>query len=256
MKKEILAIILIIFELLYSKELVNQKELHCSSKTPRECYSLALLYDRNGSLYNPKKAIRFYTKGCDYNHPESCDTLGVIYALEKDYNKSKFFYNKACSLEKSTVGCAGLGLLYEQGTGVKQNYKKAINLYQKACNNNEAMGCNNLGLIYKFNNYQKPKYDKALVLLKKACDLNYSNGCNNLGHMYIKGLGIKQNNLKAYILYKKSCDLNNSLGCYGLGIIYFKGIYVKKDIVMAKKTFKKSCQQGFNQSCIVYQSLK
>jgi len=31
---------------------------------------------------------------------------------------------------------------------------------------------------------------------------------------------------------------------------------VKKDIVMAKKTFKKSCQQGFNQSCIVYQSLK
>ena len=65
---------------------------------------------RKGSLYNPEKAVRLYTEGCDYNHAKSCDTLGAIYALGKDekqdYNKSKFFYNKACSLEKSTVGCA------------------------------------------------------------------------------------------------------------------------------------------------------
>ena len=71
--------ILMISELLYSKELVNQKELHCSSKTPAECYSLALLYDRKGSLYNPEKAVRLYTEGCDYNHAKSCDTLGAIW---------------------------------------------------------------------------------------------------------------------------------------------------------------------------------
>ena len=42
MKKETIVMILMISELLYSKELVNQKELHCSSKTPAECYSLTL----------------------------------------------------------------------------------------------------------------------------------------------------------------------------------------------------------------------
>ena len=49
-----------------------------------------------------------------------------------DYQKAAQLYQKACD-SGSAMGCSNLGVLYEDGQGVKQNYQKAAQLYQKTC---------------------------------------------------------------------------------------------------------------------------
>ena len=58
-----------------------------------------------------------------------------------------------------------------------KNYSKAVNLYNKACDNKDAIGCHNLGFMYYNGQGVKKNSNKALDLFKKACDLNYEGGC-------------------------------------------------------------------------------
>ncbi|OJA03847.1 hypothetical protein BGC33_00795, partial [Bathymodiolus thermophilus thioautotrophic gill symbiont] len=44
--------------------------------------------------------------------------------------------------------CVNLGLKYEIGKGVKQDYLKAAAFYRKGCGLNDSLGCANLGLLY------------------------------------------------------------------------------------------------------------
>ncbi|WP_035142589.1 tetratricopeptide repeat protein, partial [Campylobacter concisus] len=57
-----------------------------------------------------------------------------------DYQKAAQLYQKACDGGEAE-GCLGLGVLYKDGQGVKQNYQKAAQLSQKACNSGVAEGC-------------------------------------------------------------------------------------------------------------------
>ena len=75
--------------------------------------------------------------------------------------------------------CTNLGAMYEDGKGVKQDFFKAVQLYEKACNNNESGGCFNLGARYANGEGVKQNSKKALELYGKACDLKEEIGCKN-----------------------------------------------------------------------------
>ena len=46
---------------------------------------------------------------------------------------------KACD-DGNAISCGSLGFLYDNGQGVRQDYKKASELYSKACDMGEAGG--------------------------------------------------------------------------------------------------------------------
>ena len=48
----------------------------------------------------------------------------------KDFPKAALLYEKGCN-GGSALGCSLLGLMYEDGKGVKQDYVKATSLYEK-----------------------------------------------------------------------------------------------------------------------------
>ena len=75
-------------------------------------------------------------------------------------------------------GCFVLGDLYYEGKGVKQNYQKAAQLYQKSCDGWDSEGCYNLGVLYE-NGYGVKK-DNAIAkkYYGKACDLGLQKGCD------------------------------------------------------------------------------
>ncbi|WP_229766754.1 tetratricopeptide repeat protein [Helicobacter pylori] len=52
--------------------------------------------------------------------------------MEKNLTKVAYFYSKACELKEGD-GCGALGALYYNGDGVKQDSKKAVALFEKAC---------------------------------------------------------------------------------------------------------------------------
>jgi TPR repeat protein len=64
--------------------------------------------------------------------------------------KSHAFWKNLSALKLNLgVSCSQLGLMYEEGKGVKQDDFKAFKFYQKACDLNFSGGCSNLGLSYK-----------------------------------------------------------------------------------------------------------
>ncbi|WP_236616565.1 sel1 repeat family protein [Helicobacter pylori] len=66
--------------------------------------------------------------------------------MEKDLIKATQFYSKACDL-KDGMGCKNLGALYYNGDGVKQNSKKAVALFKKACKLGYKKACEMLKLL-------------------------------------------------------------------------------------------------------------
>jgi TPR repeat protein len=83
-------------------------------------------------------------------------------------------------------------------------------LYEKACNLNDARACNSLGTMYQHAEGVILNYNKAITLSSKACNLGNAKACTNLGAMYILGYGVSIDKNKSQILFKKSCNLGES----------------------------------------------
>ncbi|WP_414600082.1 sel1 repeat family protein [Helicobacter pylori] len=60
--------------------------------------------------------------------------------------KAAYFYSKACELKEGD-GCGALGALYYNGDGVKQDSKKAVALFEKACKLGYKKACEMLKLL-------------------------------------------------------------------------------------------------------------
>ena len=86
------------------------------------------------------------------------------------------------------LGCVNLGLLYEDGKGVKQDYRKAKLYYEKACRNlNEALGCFGIGTRYNKGLGVRQNSQTAKEYYGKACDLGEQAGCNKYRELNEKG---------------------------------------------------------------------
>lgn len=100
------------------------------------------------------------------------------------------------------------------GAFTNKNYKEALNIFDKYCNNKETISYGFLGLIYRNGIGIKQDYLKAGQLYQKSCINKDFRGYSNLGVMYEEGLTIKQNYKKSKELYKKSCDGKNACDDY------------------------------------------
>ena len=69
-----------------------------------------------------------------------------------------------------------------------------MELYQKACDVNSALGCSNLGVMYENGDGVRQDKSKALNLYWKACDLKHQRGCEN--YAKLKNNGVKQQTQK------------------------------------------------------------
>jgi len=93
------------------------------------------------------------------------------------------------------------------------NYKKAHNLYSKACDNQNMTACNNLGIMYFYGDGVKVNKQKALKYYSKACISNHFSACNTLGLLYDTGNGVEKNKEIASKFYIKACQGGNKTAC-------------------------------------------
>ena len=155
-------------------------------------------------------------------------------------------------LEKCQDGdfeiCAELG-------DAEKDYKKAAQLYKKACDGGIMDGCNSLGIAYDDGKGVAKDVYKAAQLFQKACDGGIMDGCNSLGLAYGDGKGVAKDVYKAAQLFQKACDGGVMKGCFNLGDAYYFGNGVAKDIYKAMKLFQKACDGGVIEGCNLLQKL-
>ena len=156
---------------------------------------------------------------CDRGEMDSCTNLGVLYeqgdGVTQDYDHARLLYLKACDGGEMT-GCKNAGYCYHYGLGVAQDYEHARRLYQKACNGGNLPGCTNLGALYANGQGVAQDYGRARQLFEQACDGGQMLGCNNLGMRYQYGQSVEQNYARARQLYQKACDGGEQHGCDNL----------------------------------------
>ena len=69
----------------------------------------------------------------------------------------------------------------------KGDYQKAAQLYQKACDGGGAEGCYNLGVCYEDGQGVKQNFSTAKQYYGKACDLGLQLGCDDYKKLNKKG---------------------------------------------------------------------
>ena len=80
---------------------IEQLEKPCH--TGEECFILGVIYD-GGGISGKVEAVKYYRKACTLNNGKGCHNLGVMYENGSGVKQSNFeaveYYRKACTLEK------------------------------------------------------------------------------------------------------------------------------------------------------------
>jgi TPR repeat protein len=109
-----------------------------------------------------------------------------------------------------------LGLMYDKGQGVPQDYAEAMKWYRKAAEQGNA---------------------KAVKWYRKAAEQGLPEAQFNLGLMYDKGQGVPQDYAEAVKWYRKAAEQGFAEAQTNLGIMYFTGLGVPKEYVLAQMWF-------------------
>ena len=68
--------------------------------------------------------------------------------------------------------------MYAKGQGVRQDYFKAVEWWQKAADQGDAPAQYNLGIMYQYGQGVKQNYTKAKEYFGLACDNKDQKGCD------------------------------------------------------------------------------
>jgi TPR repeat protein len=94
-----------------------------------------------------------------------------------------------------------LGVLYEKGQGVLQDFGRARQWYEKAAAQGNADAQYNLGLMYDYGYGVPQDYGQARQWYKEAAAQGLANAQFNLGVLYHRGYGGPQDFVQAHLWY-------------------------------------------------------
>ena len=92
---------------------------------------------------------------------------------------------------------------------------------------------NSLGLMYDTGQDVLQDYTEAVKWYRKSAEQGFSEAQYNLGIMYSKGLGVLQDYKASIRWFRKSAEQGYASAQYNLGVMYYKGQGVPQDYVMA-----------------------
>jgi len=136
--------------------------------------------------------------------PEAIAHLGNAYrsgdyGLVKSDKKAAKIWKRAAELG-DVHATRELGVLYDRGSGVKLDKKKAERLYRATADRGDAVAQFNLGNLL----YSEKKCEEALRYYALAADQGLTPGENNLGYCYMDGAGTEVDLGKARYWFERA----------------------------------------------------
>ena len=95
-----------------------------------------------------------------------------------------------------------LGVLYQDGRGVAQDFARAIALYEGPAKAGHSRALNNLGLLYVRGTGVAQDYERAAAYFTAAADAGLRTAMTNLGVLYENGFGVPLDEERAAELYR------------------------------------------------------
>jgi len=112
-----------------------------------------------------------------------------------------------CEKEKNSTACFNVG---NKKRVIDQDNKEALKYLSLACEGGHMTGCNHAGILTQLTGKQySPEWKKATELFQKACDAGEDGACFNIGSLKYKEGRAKA----ALKYYQQACDMGNKPGC-------------------------------------------
>jgi TPR repeat protein len=135
-----------------------------------------------------------------------------------------------------------LGRRYQNGEGVPQDDKKAVELYTKAAEQGNANAQYNLGVMYQNGEGVPQDTKKAVDLITMAAKQGFAWAQYTLGVIYQNGENVPQDNKKALEWYNKAAEKGNAKAQFTLGLIYENR---EHEVKKAVDLYTKAAEQGY-----------
>ena len=92
-----------------------------------------------------------------------------------------------------------LGVMYQNGEGLPQNYSKAVKWFRMAAEQGDSNAQYSLGLKYSVGHGVPQNYSEAAKWHRKSAEQGNTAAQLSLARMYDRGNGVPQNDLSAYM---------------------------------------------------------
>ena len=174
----------------------------CNDGDGAICENLAYEYVK---IKDYTKAIEYFQKACNLGEQSSCDRAKVLKAGEYlRFNGLQNDEEFMKQLEQKMQEC---------DNGNTRICQSILALIEPLCNTNGDYACYVVGVVYSSENRDVQNYHKAKEYFQKACDMKFAPACFNLGSSYALGKGARQNLSNAMEYFGKACDYGLQQGC-------------------------------------------
>lgn len=195
----------------------------------------------------PEQKAKIYSKAARKGYRVAQFNLGLQYekgtGVPQNYTEAAKYFRMAADQGMGSAQLR-LGVFYEYGRGVEQNYTEAAKWYRKAAEQGLPTAQYTLALLYAAGKGVPRDYYKAVRWYNKAAEQGDADAMNNLGNCYKTGNGVPVNYEEAMKYYRKSADKNNPFGQYNIGLLYEDGKGVPQNYSEAARWYSKAAEQG------------
>jgi TPR repeat protein len=144
------------------------------------------------------------------------DRQAIALWSQKRYSEAIPLFNQACS-GGNAGSCYHLGLMYDFGQGVAQDFPRAATFYSKSCNAGNGAACYNLSMLQQYQPGGAVCNSVAVTRnLSRSCDTGIATSCSIVGYSYIHGCGVAKDTEKGRQLLSKGCSLGDHNACDGI----------------------------------------
>lgn len=209
-------------------------------------YELGRYYinDHEFEKRNPIEAIKYFDLAAKQGFWRAYYSLGVRYekgdGVDQNWEEAVRYYKIAAS-KGLVLAQNALGSCYWNGNGIERNLETAVEWYKKAAEQCHPWSARMVGYYYGWENID---YEKALKYTAIAAELGVAEGYNDLGILHENGNGVAQDNIKAVECYQEAANMGERFAQCNLGFMYLGGKGVTCDRQKAKEWFEKSAAQG------------
>ena len=210
----------------------------------RPVLCLQLRMQKGRRTWNTFEEIRDAAIGGD---PQAQCYLGVCYqngqGVKQDYNEAVKWFKKSAEQNDPVAQCY-LGVCYQAGLGVPQEYGQAAKWFREAAEQGDPAAQFNLGVLYETGQGVTQNYAEAVKWYHSAAEQGEPQAQFNLGVFYEQGHVVPQNYPEAVKWYRLAAEQEVAPAQCNLGLCYQTGRGVPQSTVDAVKWFIRAARQG------------
>lgn len=206
---------------------------------------LLLLSVRIGLLeLGLKKAKDYYEKWKKQFEHEAkvCKNEDIAYFFSSLATK---IFGESMKVEAWEIKTTKIDSILPPDKTIESAEPNKIKELQKLAQTGDGNAMNELGICYENGDGVNQNYNEAANWYHKAADKGINWAMCQLGDFYLDGKGVNQDDKKAYKWFHKGAEAGNLTAMTNVGYCYEFGRGIKKDPIEAMKWYQKALDNGY-----------